>query len=88
MKLKEGMLMEEVDGEYVAVATGEAAKVFNGLIRNNKTADFLYRQLVIEKTEEELVEALLGKYDVTKEIATKDVHAFVAQLRKAGLLDE
>ena len=88
MKLIDGMLMEKIDGEYVAVATGEAAKSFNGLIRNNKTADFLYRQLVTEKTEQDLVKALLEKYDVSKEIATRDVHVFIDQLRKAGLLEE
>ena len=88
MKLKEGMLLEKVDGEYVAVTTGKAAKAFNGLIRHNKTADFLYRQLMTETTESELVAALLQKYEVSEEIASRDVHAFVCQIRKAGLLDE
>ena len=38
MKLKKGMITEEANGEFVAVATGEASKSFNGLIRNNATA--------------------------------------------------
>ena len=41
MKLKSGIVIEKAGDEYVAVATGEAAKSFNGIIRNNKRANFI-----------------------------------------------
>ena len=34
------------------------------------------------------MEALLGEYDVTADIATADVERFVASLREKNLLDE
>ena len=53
MKLKSGIVIEKAGDEYVAVATGEAAKSFNGIIRNNKTANFIFEQLKEEKSEEQ-----------------------------------
>lgn len=88
MKLKNRMVMEKSGEDYVAVATGEAGKTFNGLIRNNKTADFLFRELLNERTEDELVQALLQRYDVPEELARTDVQRIVGIIRDAGLLDD
>ena len=87
MKLKQGVIIERTKDGYVAVATGEAGKHFNGLVRNNSTANFVFEQLQTEKTEEELVEALLCKYDVSREKAAKDVAMLISKIRQAGLLD-
>ena len=35
MKLKNGIVTNSIDGESFAIATGEASKSFNGLIKNN-----------------------------------------------------
>lgn len=86
MKLKSGIVVEKNGEEYVAVATGEAAKSFNGIIRNNKTANYIFEQLKEEKTEE-LVDALLERYDVSREKAQADVHALIVKIREAGLID-
>ncbi|MDE6834873.1 MAG: PqqD family protein [Ruminococcus sp.] len=88
MKLKKGMIIDSSGGEHIAVATGEASLVFNGMIKNNATANFLFKQLMKETTEEKLVRSLLAKYEVPEETARKDVHNFVEKLRKTGLLDE
>lgn len=82
------MIIDSSGGEHIAVATGEASLVFNGMIKNNATANFLFKQLMKETTEEKLVRSLLAKYEVPEETARKDVHNFVEKLRKTGLLDE
>lgn len=88
MKLKNGIITDSSSGEFIAVATGEASRIFNGLIKNNATANFLFEQLMFDTTEEKLVRSLLEKYDVSEETAKKDVHIFLEKLRKTGLLDE
>lgn len=88
MKLKNGMITDSSGGEFIAVATGEASLVFNGMIKNNGTANFLFEQLMKDTTEEKMVQSLLEKYDVSEETAKKDVHGFIVKLRKTGLLDE
>ena len=86
MKLKKGMITEEANGEFVAVATGEASKSFNGLIRNNATADFIFRQLETDKTEAQIVDAMLEKYDVSKEIVQKQVP--ISKIIATGLFEK
>lgn len=88
MKLKDGFVLHEVDNEYMVVATGKAAEKFNGLIRNNKTASFIYQQLLKETTEDAVVEAMLQRYEAPKEVIARDVHNIIAQMRSAGLLEE
>lgn len=88
MKLKEGFILHDVGEEHMVVATGEAGKHFNGLIRNNSTANEIYRMLLKETTEEQIVEEMLKKYEVSKEVVNKDVHNIIEQIRKAGFLDE
>lgn len=88
MKLKDGFFVHKVGEEYMAVATGEANRYFNGLIRNNETADFIYRQLLEETTEEAIVDAMVERYDAPREQIAADVAELIAQLREANFLDE
>ena len=42
MKIKDGFVLEEVGGSYLAVAVGECAGNFNGMVRLNGTGAFLW----------------------------------------------
>lgn len=86
MRLKPGFVLSKAGEEYVAVATGEAGKTFNGLVRNNATAAFLMEQLKTEHTEEELVDVLLENYEVERERAEQDVKNFIKIIEEAGML--
>ncbi len=88
MKLKEGFILHKAGEEYMAVASGKAAEVFNGLIRNNGTADFIFRKLLEDTTEEKVVDAMAEVYDAPREQIAKDVSKLIRQLREAGFLDE
>lgn len=88
MKLKKGLLLHEVDGEYVVVPTGKVTKNFNGMIRNNETANFIMQQMLVDTTEEEVVEKVLAVYEADREVVQKSVRNVINQLRQAGLLDE
>ena len=88
MKLKQGFMLHDVNGEHMAIATGKAAQAFHGLVRNNETADFIYKQLLQDTTPEEVAKALCREYDVDFERALADVQALVSKLRTAGFLDE
>lgn len=88
MKLKPGFLFHDIDGEHLVVATGPAAEAFTGLIRNNDTADFIYRLLQQEQTEASITEAVCRAYDAPRARVEEDVHRLIGQLREAGLLDE
>lgn len=88
MKLLQGVLVSEVDGEYVGVTLGKAGKKFNGMIRMNGTAAFLVQRLQSEQSEESLTQALCEAYDVSAEEAAQNVRMVLDKLRGAGLLEE
>ena len=88
MKLKKGFVVREVGGKAVAVAVGEMAKSFRGMISLNGSGKFIWQALSDDTTEEAIVDALLAEYDVSREIAEIDVRRFVGQLRAEGLLLE
>ena len=87
MKLKSGIVIDQRESEYIAVATGEAARSFNGLIRNNKTADFILKELMSDRTEDELIAAITAKYDVDESRARLDVKRIINTLKEVNLLD-
>ena len=86
MKIKDGYLLREVAGSHVVVSLGKLD--FDGMIRLNETGVILWKALESGASEEDLVDLLLQEYHVTREIAAKDVAAFVEKLRSASLLNE
>ena len=87
MKLKYSFVLQEVEDGFVAVATGNNAAGFQGLIRLNKTGACLMEHLQNETTEDGLVEKLLDRFEVTEKNAREAVREFVRQLTEEDLLD-
>jgi len=87
MKLKEGFLVHQTGDEYIMVATGQASRSFNGLIRNNATANYIAELLQQETTKEEIIEKLLARYDVERAVVERDVDNLLQQFEEAGLLE-
>jgi hypothetical protein len=86
MKLKEGFVTHVMGGEQIMVATGNAN--FSGLIRSNATAAFIVDCLKAETTRDAILEAMLDKYEVTRERAAGDLDKILAILRSVNALDE
>lgn len=87
MKVKKGYLLREVAGNYVVVPTGKAALDFSGVITLNETGAFIWKQLASDKSEQELVAALLDEYDTEEVITKMDVGVFTSKLKAADLLE-
>lgn len=88
MKIRQGFVLREVMGDTMAVATGEASRVFHGMIKLNATAAQLWKWLQEDTTESALIERLCAEYDVDEETASQHVSAFVSKLRTEGFLEE
>ncbi len=88
MKLKEGIVTNTIDGESFAIATGKAAKDFNGLVKNNSSAAFIFELLKTQQTEDSIVSAMLEKYDVDEETVRKDVREIIELLKSKNLIEE
>ena len=88
MKLKNGIVTNSIDGESFAIATGDAAKEFNGLIKNNPTAAFIFELLKTEQTEDSIVDAMLEKYEVDEPTVRADVKELIDLLKSKNLIEE
>lgn len=86
MRRNADFLLREVADSLVLVPVGPATKFFPGMIRLNETGRFVWELLEQEQSEESLADALLDKYEVTREQAAADVDAFLARLRPTGAL--
>ena len=85
MKIKDGFVLRTVAGETVALPTGGTTDM-DMMITLNDTGRFLWECLQKDTDENALVEALLGEYEVSREVAVEAVAAFVAQLKEHDFL--
>ena len=88
MKIKDGYMIREVAGYHVVVPVGDAALDFNGMINLNETGAVLWKAMIEGADEEKLVSALLAEYEISEDIARKDVKQFIIKMREANLIDE
>ena len=86
MKIKDGFLIRQIAGQYVALPTGDDLDL-NMMITLNETGAFLWEQLQTQTEEPDLVAALLREYDVEEATAAACVSAFAEKLRKNGFLE-
>ena len=86
MKMKSGFVMREVAGQYVVIAIGEASKTFHGMIKLNSTGKDIWEGLESGFEEQQIVDLLMDKYQVSKEQVREDVQEFLKQMKEVGIL--
>ena len=89
MKIKEGYILDTIDGKKVAISLDASKDKFSGMIvLKNEVAVFLWEHLQKDTEEECLVKALTENYVVEETKARTDVKAFVKKLEDAGILEK
>lgn len=88
MKTKKGFMLRSVGNRNVVVAIGKASLEFNGLINLNETGAFIWKMLQTGCEYDDILKAMLSEYDTTEDEAKAGIDAFLAEMRKAGLLEE
>ena len=88
MKIKTGFKLRTIVGEHIITGEGVERVNFNKIITLNETAVYLWENLVgKEFTEDDVVKLLTDEYEVTEEVARKDVQTLLSKWEEAGLLD-
>lgn len=86
MKLKVNFIFEEIGGTVMAVAVGEAAKQFNGILKLNDTGKRIMELLSYETTEEEIVDCLVKEFDGDLQAIRSNVHSLISTLKSENLI--
>lgn len=86
MKRKPDVILTLSAGKNVLIPTGEAAASYKGIISVNEMGTVLWNMLETEITKEQMLEKVLAEYDVTEDVAKKDIENFLNKLKSAGFL--
>ena len=87
MKIRESFVVRQIAGVNVAISLETRSDDNNSVIQLNETGLLLWEKLLAGADEESLVQALLDTYDVTEDVARRDVDAFVALLKGADVFE-
>lgn len=90
MKLKDGMILREVAGQYVIVPTGKRVREVTSIVYISSSAAYLWDYMKDHEFEkEDLVQKILEHYSgVTEEKAAQDVEKFLKTLADNNILDD
>lgn len=88
MKLKYDFVVNQVAGETVAVSVGNNDGKFNGYIKLNETAAFIFKALKNDTTCDKIIADLKNAYpDADETDITDSVNEIIEKLEKAELLE-
>lgn len=90
MKLKDGLILREVAGQYVIVPTGKRVREVTSIVYISSSAAYLWEYMKDHEFEkEDLVKRILSHYTgVTEEKAAADVDRFLKILSDNNVLDD
>lgn len=84
MKLKSTFITHNTeDGQLMISAGGD----FNGMVRSNSTAAAIIDMLATDISREQMIAAMLERYDATEEEISADVDKVLSTLDKIGALE-
>ncbi len=86
MKIKKELVKREVAGETILVPIGRTVYDSNGLFILNELGGFLWDRLAEAESEAELIQAVLEAYEVTEDVAARDISRFLDKLREMDIL--
>ena len=89
MKLKDDYILYNAsEEETIAVATGEEAAHFKGLIRGNKTAGAIMEYLKEDLSLDDLVSKLAERFDANVEDLRQGAEEVLEKLKSLGAIEE
>ena len=90
MKLKDGLILREVAGQYVIVPTGKRVREVTSIVYISSSAAYLWDYMKNHEFEkEDLVERIMEYYEgVTREKAAEDIEKFLKTLADHNILDD
>jgi len=87
MKIKPDYTLKRISEQYVIVANSPDVKLENNIVLN-ETAVFLWEQLQSGvSSKEQLLHALLNKFDISTVLALSDIDTFLRIMRENGIIE-
>ncbi len=87
MKLRCGFVVREIAGKTVVISVNPKNS-FRGMLSLNPSATVLWRRLEQTAEREDLIQTLIGEYEIDRDVAERDTDAFLDTLRQHRLLEQ
>ncbi len=84
MKRKDDLMLQKVGGQALLIPLGAKVLDMNGMVVLNTTGSFIWELLAEERSFEELVTAVVERFEVEADRAEADVRTFVDDLCGQG----
>lgn len=88
MKIKNGFILREFAGKWLAYSGDSFEENKNVLVTLNRTGAFVWELLQNEVLYEDVISKLIERYDVDDARARADFENFLIKCRLAGLIEE
>lgn len=90
MRLKDGLILREVAGQYVIVPTGKRVKEVTSIVYISSSAAYLWDYMKEHEFEkEDLVQRIMEHYSgVEEEQAAADIEKFLETLSRNNILED
>ena len=85
MKLRKEFLAHDTNGKSYLISTSDAD--FKGIVEGNRTLGIILDLLQTDTTEDQIVSAMLERFDASAEQIRADVQYAVSELRRIGALE-
>lgn len=86
MIIKKELLKRNIAGETILVPVGKTVYDSHGLFAMNELGAFLWDLLPGAQTGEDLVKAVLAEYEVSEDVARRDIAEFLDELRQMDII--
>lgn len=89
MKAKNGLIIKQLEDEYILIDSKIEEPIFNGMIKLNETSKFIMDQLINkDMTMDELMDAMMDEYEVSKDELKKSVPSIINDLKKVHIIKD
>lgn len=86
MKVREGILLKNVCDAWLLIAVGEAGKYCRYVREVNDTFAWYFSGIQKGKEKEEIIKDTLERFDVSEELARKDLDKLIEELYSMNYL--
>lgn len=88
MKASTGFILRNLAGEYVVMPAGDNIGAFGGAILMNELSAFVWEQLKVSVSRDELLARILDRYEVEEKTAAADLDALLAEMKRMRIIEE
>lgn len=86
MKIKKELITRNIAGDTILVPVGRTVYEANGLFVLNDVAAFVWERLPEAENRDQLLEAILEEYEVSREQAGQELDELLGRLVEMGIL--